>query len=80
MLLIEGRATANDTEYGPIPAHMGFIFAKKWANIGAWGRAGGDDWTQNCPQRRMYRRLAPRGQFLGVLGGGGQRLEMLSLR
>ncbi|XBJ26918.1 hypothetical protein VPH35_004256 [Triticum aestivum] len=44
-------------------------WAAKWTNFGAWGRAGGDNWAQNRPQRRVYRRLAPRGRFLCVLGG-----------
>ena len=73
MLIIERRDTAKPRRiwaysrpYGPFIRRN---WAAKWANFGAWGRAGGDNWAQNRPQRRVYRRLAPRGQFLCVLGG-----------
>ena len=64
----------NHAEYGPILAHMGRLFAEIGLQSGPISAPGGDDWAQNRPQRRVYRRLAPRGRFVCVLGG--QRLEM----
>ena len=60
------RIWAYSRPYGPFIRRN---WAANWANFGAWGRAGGGDWAKNRPQRRVSRRLAPKGRFLCVLGG-----------
>ena len=71
MCIIERRTTANHAEYGPIVAHMGPLFAEMGLKSGPISAPGGDDWTPNRPQHRLYRRLAPRGDFYASGGGGG---------
>ena len=73
MLIIERRATANHAKYGPILAHMGPLFAEMGLKSGPISAPGGDDWVQNRPQRRLYRRLAPRGRFYASWGANGWR-------
>ena len=78
MWIIERRTTANHAEYGLIVACMGPLFVEMGLKMGqyrrlraSWGRRLGT----KPPQRRLYRRLAPRGDF--YVSWEGQRLEML---
>ena len=73
MLIIERRDRAKPRRiwaysrpYGPFIRRN---WAAKWANFGAWGRAGGDDWAQNRPSAECIAGSPPGGDFYASWGG-----------
>ena len=78
MLIIERRDTAKPRRiwaysrpYGPFIRRN---WAAKWANFGAWGRAGATTGRKTAPSAECIAGSPPGGDFYA--SWGGQRLEM----